>query len=73
MDLDLGVPIPFMVVKDRTRERFWGQGIRINKSEDVMLVNGSLITPLCYKDIYYHKNKSMDNLDVQKVVRIFVV
>lgn len=33
-----------------------------------MLGSGTLVTPLCYKDIYYYKNKSLDNLDVQKVV-----
>lgn len=59
-----------MVAKEVTDERFWGQGIRINKSEDVMLACGTLITPICFKDIYYHKNQSMENLDVMKVVSI---
>jgi len=42
--------------------------MRINANEDVMLGNGTMITPLCYKDIYFYKNKSLDNLDVKKVV-----
>ncbi|CAI2381450.1 unnamed protein product [Moneuplotes crassus] len=68
VDLDLGVPIPFMSKNKITEDRLWGQGMRINSSEDVMLGNGMMITPLCYKDIYYYKNKSLDNLDVQKVM-----
>lgn len=70
VDFDLGVPIPFMVAKEVTVERFWAQGMRINKSEDVILGSGTIISPLCYKDIYYNKNKTIDNLDVQKVVSV---
>lgn len=68
VDLDVCVPIPFMTMKIRTDILVANQGIRINKNEDVMLGGGTLVTPLCYKDIYYYKNKSLDNLDVQKVV-----
>jgi hypothetical protein len=68
VDLDVGIPIPFMSRKRETVERFWGQGIRINTTEDVILANGTVITPMCYKDIYFYKNKGLTNLDVQKVV-----
>jgi hypothetical protein len=57
-----------MTQKLRSDIMLSNQGIRINKNEDVMLGSGTLVTPLCYKDIYYYKNKSLDNLDVQKVV-----
>lgn len=46
VDLDLGVPIPFMSKNYDTNDRIWGQGIRINSNEDVMLGNGTMITPL---------------------------
>lgn len=68
VDLDLCIPIPFMTKRLKTKEDFWGQGIRINQNEDIMLSSGTIVTPLCYKDIYYHKNKGLSNLDVQKIV-----
>lgn len=68
VDLDICVPIPFMSKKISTDQAIWCQGVRINNNEDVMLNNGTLITPICFKDIYYFKNKSLTNLDVQKVV-----
>lgn len=67
VDLDISVPIPFMSKKYPVDQRYWAQGVRINSKEDVILSCGTLITPLCYKDIYYYKNKTLTNLDFQKV------
>uniref|UniRef100_A0A7S3JKB8 Ion transport domain-containing protein n=1 Tax=Euplotes harpa TaxID=151035 RepID=A0A7S3JKB8_9SPIT len=49
-------------------EKLWCQGVRINGNEDVILSNGTLITPLSYRDIYFRKYPSMENLDIQKVI-----
>jgi hypothetical protein len=68
VDLDICIPIPFMSMKYKPSERFWGQGVKINTTEDVILGNGTIITPMCYKDIYFYKNKSLANLDEQKIV-----
>jgi len=70
VDLDLCIPIPFMTKKNSTSCQYWTQGIRINSNEDILLSCGTIVTPLCYKDIYYHKSKSLTDLDVQKIVSI---
>jgi hypothetical protein len=59
-----------MTKKNSTSCQYWTQGIRINSNEDILLSCGTIVTPLCYKDIYYHKSKSLTDLDVQKIVSI---
>ena len=41
--------------------------MRINTSEDILLNLGTIITPICCKDIYYSKMRSVENLDIEKV------
>ena len=68
VDLDNGIPNPFMNKKYSINQKNWTQGCRINSDEDMILSLGTIITPLCHKDIYYSKYKSLDNLDYQKIV-----
>jgi len=68
VNLDVWIPIPFMQKLQRAPIHLWCQGTRINYDEDVLLSWGTVITPLWYKDIHYHGNKSLANLDFQKLV-----
>lgn len=68
VDLDNGIPNPFMSKKSSAIKNAWCQGMRINSSEDMLLSLGTIVTPLCHKDIYFYKNKNLDNMDIKKMV-----
>ena len=68
VDLDLWIPNPFIKKKTGIEPYLWNQGMRINTNEDVILTKGTIYTPIWHKDIYYNKNRSIDNLDLQKVI-----
>ena len=65
--MDNGIPNPFVIKKDPILETQWLHGMKANFAQDMFLSNGTLLSPYWFKDIYYSKYKSLDNLDFQKV------
>lgn len=73
VDLDICVPIPFMAKKNFIADHYRSQGIRISTNEDILLSDGTVVTPVCHRDIYYWRNKSLENLDPKKIVSILTL
>jgi len=75
VDLNTGVPNPFIKVDSKTPEHKWGQGSRISRKGDLILNDGNLITTMSHRDIKYHKQhveKNLDMIEFQKIVIIVV-
>lgn len=67
VNLDNGIPNPFIKDENLLKECNWTQGMRVNSNEDIVLCNCIMITQVSYKDIYYSKLRSIDNLDFRKI------
>lgn len=73
VDLDISIPNPYLFKSRSDNSFYWGQGMKVNSNEDVLLSAGTIVTPICHKDIYFFKNKSLQMLDAQKVVSVFII
>ena len=58
VDLNTGVPNPFIKVDTPTEEYKWGQGTRISRKGDLILSCGSLITLESHLDAWYNQMDS---------------
>lgn len=67
VDLDNGIPNPFVSKKKPSNEKYWWQGLKINSAEDMLLSLGTIETSLCKSDIQYSSDRSYYSLDFRKV------
>ena len=67
VDLDNGIPNPFVSKSIPSNEKYWCQGLKINLAEDMLLSLGTIDTPLSKIDIQYFEDKSNNYMDLNKV------
>ena len=53
VDLDNGIPNPFVIKKDPILETQWLHGMKANFAQDMFLSNGTLLSPYWFKDIFF--------------------
>ena len=68
VNLDTGIPIPFISKTNALNPSFWNQGLKMNLTEEMIVSWGEIITPVCQRDIYSKKNPSFDTMDYRKFV-----
>ena len=67
VDLDNGIPNPFVSKSIPSNEKYWCQGLRINSAENMLLSLGTIDTPLSKVDIQYFAENSKLKMDLNKV------
>ena len=70
VDLNTGVPNPFIKAASITPEWKWCQGTRIRRKGDLILNDGNLITSSSYQDIWYFQKKMNRKLEVYEFKKI---
>ena len=70
VDLNTGVPNPFIKAASITPEWKWCQGTRIRRKGDLILNGGNLITSSSYQDIWYFQQKMDRKLEMYEFKKI---